>query len=450
MFSPDGKINENARILVRFAGGFMPMQYTTVKDEMLACREGAWLGVDLMWSPVYDVSGTDAVKLFNKVCVNRDYSTLKIGKSRHAIICDEQGRMMADGVIWRISETVYRTYWMAPVLAFYADTLGMDVQGNYVHDEFFIQIDGPRSLEIMEQASRCDIHDLKFAQNKVIRIADTDVTIHRLGMSGALAYEMHGDFSKVDDVYAAIAEAGKDKGLRQQGIAQYCRNHTQGGYPNQGITFWYPYMEDKALVDYLNQSDNWFFKTMTMGYPFAGSAADDKENGFATPYDVKWGYLVNFDHDFIGKEALQKIAKNQPNTVVTLEWNAEDIGAAYAAQFNGKEFDTRDDISLVGDGADNMFFTGVPMITISKVFADGKQIGRTHGRTHDFYHNRMISLAYIEKEYAVEGKELTVIWGNNPETQVEIRATVAQFPYFNEEYRNETFDVEKIPHPVFS
>ncbi len=27
--------------------------------------------------------------------------------------------------------------------------------------------------------------------------------------------------------------------------------------------------------------------------------------------------------------------------------------------------------------------------------------------------------------------------------------TVARFPYYNEEYRNETFDVEKIPHPDF-
>ena len=35
------------------------------------------------------------------------------------------------------------------------------------------------------------------------------------------------------------------------------------------------------------------------------------------------------------------------------------------------------------------------------------------------------------------------------EIKLEIRAKVTRFPYFNEEYRNETFDVEKIPHPTF-
>jgi aminomethyltransferase (EC 2.1.2.10) len=61
----------------------------------------------------------------------------------------------------------------------------------------------------------------------------------------------------------------------------------------------------------------------------------------------------------------------------------------------------------------------------------------------------MISLAFVEKDYAIEGKELIVIWGTAETSQLEIRATVAPFPYYNEEYRNETFDVEKIPHPVF-
>ena len=61
----------------------------------------------------------------------------------------------------------------------------------------------------------------------------------------------------------------------------------------------------------------------------------------------------------------------------------------------------------------------------------------------------MLSLAYLDRDFADLGNEVTVIWGTDPEAQMEIRATVAQYPYYNEEYRNETFDVEKIPHPVF-
>ncbi|MCD7956092.1 MAG: hypothetical protein LUG93_10180 [Lachnospiraceae bacterium] len=121
MYAPNGKINQNASLLSRESGAFQPYQFTTTKNELLGAREGAWLGVALSWSPVYDVTGPDAVKLFNKVCVNRDFSTLKVGKSRHAILCCETGQMLADGVLFRVEENRYRSYWLAPVLAYYVD-----------------------------------------------------------------------------------------------------------------------------------------------------------------------------------------------------------------------------------------------------------------------------------------------------------------------------------------
>lgn len=442
LFSPNGEINKDALLLLNMGQGkFMPFQFTGSQDELLACRKTAWLGCFLNVSPVYDLSGPDAVKLLNRVCVNRDFAKLQIGKSRHAILCNKKGQMLADGVLMRRSEDCYRTYWLAPVLAYYVDTMGMDVKGEWIRDEFFFQIDGPKSLEIMEAVSGTDLHCLKFAQNTQITIEDVPMTIHRLGMSGCLAYEMHGPMQEAEKVYAAIARAGEPFGIRKLGFSNYCRNHTQGGYPNQWIHFWYPILStEEAMTQYILQMP-WLNPILYRSYDFFGSAADNKENAFVTPYDVGWGYLVNFDHDFIGKEALQELAENPPRQVVTLEWNAKDIGEAVATQFSGTEVQPCDDMSSVGDGGgDNPFI-------MSKVLADGKMIGVATGRTRDFYHQRMISLAFIEKEYAQEGRELTVTWGTNPDLAVKIRAKVAAFPYYNEELRNETFDVEKIPHP---
>ena len=45
------------------------------------------------------------------------------------------------------------------------------------------------------------------------------------------------------------------------------------------------------------------------------SASDDVQNAFVTPFDVKWDYLINWNHDFVGKEALQKIAENPKRTI---------------------------------------------------------------------------------------------------------------------------------------
>lgn len=43
-----------------------------------------------------------------------------------------------------------------------------------------------------------------------------------------------------------------------------------------------------------------------------------------TPFDVGWDFLVKFNHDFTGKDALLKLAEEKRRTAVTLEWNGED------------------------------------------------------------------------------------------------------------------------------
>ncbi|MDI3537607.1 MAG: hypothetical protein PWP16_911 [Eubacteriaceae bacterium] len=443
MFTIDSAVNKECPVLVnRGEGlGLYPYVFTSSKDEMLACRESAWLGCFLNCSPVYDITGPDAVKLLNYTCVNRDFGKLKIGGSRHALMCNEKGQLLADGLIIRTGDESFRTYWLAPILSFYTDTLGMNVSGAWVQDEYFYQIDGPKSLQIMEKASQTDLHDMKFAGRKNIEIAGTEVTIVRLGMSGALAYEIHGSTDHADVVYDAVVAAGSAFGLKRQGISNYCRSHTQGGYPNQWIHFWYPWLSSgQPLSDYIKACP--YINPKFKEYPFLGSAGDDTENAFVTPFDVDWDYLINYDHDFIGKATLQKIAEAPAKKCVTLEWNAEDVGKVFATQFIGTKVRPADDITRVGDGGDAPY-------VISKVLINDKMIGMTSGRTHDYYHQKMISLAFIDKDYAIEGKELTVVWGTPGTTQVEIRATVAQFPYYNEEYRNETFDVEKIPHPIF-
>ena len=407
----------------------------------MAGRESAWLGINLNFSPAYDVYGKDTIKLMNRVCVNRDFAKLKEGASRHAVICDEKGRMMADGVVIKIGEDHFRCYFLAPVLQYYVESSGMDVAGKYIEDEYFYQIDGPKSLEIMEKACECDLHDLKFAHNKRVKICGTDMTIHRLGMSGALAYEVHGAAKDAEIAYRRIRSVLEEFGGKPQGVRNYAVvNHTPAGYANQMQHYIYPiFSGDPKLAE--------FCQGKAINMPLRGSASDDENNFYLTPYDVGWGFLVNFDHDFIGKDALQKIAQDPPRQIVTLEWNTEDVGDVFMSQFRGKDVDFYDPIedhTPNADGSEGVFARG------DYVLADGKKIGMATGKTYAYYERRMISLAIIDKAYAVEGKELTVLWGSEGYPKKEIRATVAQFPYYQGEYRNETFDVEKIPHPDFT
>lgn len=429
-FRLDGPVFEGARCIINLFGIFLPGDFTGPEDELLAGRRTAWLGVCLNCTPVYDVYGPDVITFLNRTCVNRDFSTLDYGFSKHVLICNEQGKMLADGVMIKVGDNRFRTYWLAPALQYFVESSGLNVKGEYV-DEYFYQIDGPKSLEIMEEACQCDLHDLKFARNKKARIAGKEVLVHRLGMSGALAYEVHGPAEDAEVVYIRLWEAVEQFGGRRQGILNYgIVNHTVAGYPNQFQHFWYPLLSSgEGLAE--------FAKRACPRLSFTGSASDDENNFYVTPYDVGWGYLVNFAHDFMGKKALLEIAKNPPRKMVTLEWNTEDVGDVFMSQFRGQDVAPYDRIEWQWP------FTWA--VRGDYVLADGKKIGVATGKTYAYYERRMVSLACIDKEYAVEGKEVTVLWGSPGHPQKEIRATVARFPYYQGEYRNETFDVEKIP-----
>lgn len=437
-FKQDSAIFHGAKTIINLFGQYLPNQYTDPKTEFMACRETAWLGINLNNTPVYDVCGSDAAKLFNKLCVNKDFSVMKSGQSKHALICNDKGQLLADGVAMKREGNIWRTYWLAPVLQYYVETSDMDVKGEYVTDEYFFQIDGPKSLEILEEACQCDLHDIRFARNKTVTIEGTEIVVHRLGMSGCLAYEVHGAAKDAEVAYTKIRAVLEKFGGQPQGVSNYgILNHTPAGYPNQFQHYAYPLTAGDAGLAAFAQRNCWLF-------PLIGSAEDDPETYYVTPYDIGWGYLINFDHDFMGKEALLKIKGQRHKKVVTLEWNTDDVADVFASQFKGMTVEPYDSIEPYTQLVSADFG-----IRADYVLVNGKKVGIASGRTYAFYERRMISLAFIDSEYGVEGQDITVLWGRSGHPQKEIRAKVAQFPYYNEDLRNETFDTQKIPHAKF-
>lgn len=434
-------INEGAFTLFFAGGQYLPYEYSGCKDEILASKSTAYVGTALNESPIYEVKGPDAAEFLSSICVN-DFSTAKTGRIRHAIVCNEKGQMMTDGVVMKIAEDTYRTYWLMPVIDYYMSKTNLQVEGiDLTGKEFFIQIAGPKSLEIIENAAKCDLHDIKFAAHRVTKIAGIDVRILRLGMAGTLAYELHGDMNHVDEVYQCIWEAAEAYGAKKLGRAAYCMNHTEAGFPNINMHYPLPWYEDAGMAEYL--ADRPMQGFYNMNRKLIGSVGDNLEIRFKTPYDVGWGDLVKFDHEFIGRKALEEIAKNQKVQLVTLEWNAEDVGDIFASQFRGQEtepYESMDDRPM-----DMYYNCGFSFVYhADKVMDDDKMIGTSTGRLHSVYYHRMISLGFIDKEYAREGQELTVIWGTPGTPQKKVRVKVVRTPYMNLE-NNKEVNVENIP-----
>lgn len=418
----------------------IPYEYTNYRTEILGSKDSAWFGIGLnLLSPTYDVTGPDALKFFNSVCVN-DFTNLKEGSIRHAVMCNEKGQILTDGVVMSLPNGVYRSYWLEPVIGYYMENTKFDVQGKNVSgQEFFFQIAGPKSLEILEKAFDANLHDIKFAKHRAQKVGDKEVRILRLGMAGNLGYEIHGNIADMDEIYDLILHAGEPYGMTRLGLHAYTLNHTEAGFPNINIHYPLPWYEDEGLAAYL--ADKPMAGMANLNRVLIGSLGEELESRFVTPYDVGWGFLIKFNHEFPGRAALEKLRDEHERTVVTLEWNAEDIGKVYAAQFEGREAEVCEPID---DEPCDFYYTNV--YRADKVFLNGEEIGHSAGRTNSYYYKRMLSLAFIKKEYAVEGTEVTVLWGTPGKKQMEIRAKIAKFPYNAEFGRNESIDVNAAPY----
>ncbi len=114
-----------------------------------------------------------------------------------------------------------------------------------------------------------------------------------------------------------------------------------------------------------------------------------------TPYDLGYGIFVKFDHDFIGREALEKIANKPHRVKVTLELNDEDVQKVIASQY-GKD----------GDRAKFIEFPSAvySMYPQDKVLSkDGKQVGISTWVGYSSNERKQLTLAYVAPEFVEAG-----------------------------------------------
>lgn len=423
--------NKNAVLLMNLGGELQsPFSYSGIKDEITSYLETAWIGTALNGqTPIYDIKGPQALDFLQELCVN-DFSNLGDTGMRHAVICNEEGLLMTDGVAIKIGPDHYRTYWLNAPIDYYAQQSYLDFEGiDRTGQEFIIQIDGEKSLEILEDAFQADLHDIRFAKHRIEKMGEVEVDILRLSMTGNLGYELHGPMENFNEVYAKVVESGRKFGAKELGLETYnFFNHTEAGFPNINLHYPLPWFEtDEEMSQYMYEHPNYSFFNISRG--LKGSLGEDLESRFVTPYDVGLGFLVKFNHDFRGREALEKIAANPPRTAVTLEWNPEDVAKVFMTQITpGEEacdpiFKETDIDYAYGNSQQKYYYHN------DWVLHNEEKVGVSSGRIISYNFNAMISLAWINTELAEEGNELKVLWGRPGTRQEEIRVKVARFPY---------------------
>ena len=392
-------------------------EYTDWIDETNSWKEACYIGGwSFLWERWFE--GPDALKLFSDISVN-SFAKFDIGQSKHVIHCDDDGKVIHEGILSRLGAEKFMLFGRGCFWADYKLRHGNYCATSRADDWFNFQVSGPKAIYVVEKAAKQNLRDVKFMHSGKIRIAGCELLALRQGMAGEIGFELQGpaDFSKA--VYEAILEAGREFGIRRLGGRAVFINHLEACFPTI-ITDYCPALFGDKMDEYRAE----FAAAMpasTVTFNIAGSfEADNITAWYRSPVELGWGKNVKFDHDFIGRAALEQEVANPRRLMRTLVWNADDLKDVYGSLFDeaGVPYDY---MEMPRDQRGFMY--------MDKVLKDGRLVGVSSSRGYSYYFRRMLSLCTIDVAHSEPGTEVEVVWGNPGKPQKTIRATVAPAPY---------------------
>ena len=305
-------------------------EYTDWMDESMSWKENCYIGD---WSFVWNrrIKGPDAIKLFSDIST-ASFETFDIGQAKHVVNCNEDGKVLHNGILSRLSEDELM---LQGRNGFWADYKLR--HGNYkatlqADDLAKFQVSGPNSLHVIEKACGESIRDIQFMHFRKLRIAGLDVIALRQGMAGELGYEIQAPIQHHRELHDAILKAGKEFGIRRLGGRAVFINHLEACFPTVIIDYIPAFMSDNML-DYFNE-----FKAAMRSFETVNQIAGSFEGKeisdyYKSPIELGWSNVVKFDHEFIGRKALEEEMAHPKRTMRTLVWNAEDVIEVYASLY---------------------------------------------------------------------------------------------------------------------
>ncbi len=395
-------------------------EYTSWIDESMSWKQTCYIG-DWTFLTEIHVKGPDALKLFSDLSVN-SFANFDIGQAKHIIQCNQGGKVINEGIFMRLGEKefVYTTGRMA----FWTNyKLRKSPKGQYnatteVIDWFNLQVSGPNSLYVLEKVTGESLRDIGFMRFRKTQINGREILALRQNMAGELGYELLAPTEYRREIYDAILEAGKEFGIRRLGGRAWMLNHVEACFPTLSVDYM-PAIFGEDEKEFSREELKTLLSVST-SFKIAGSfETDDISAWYRSPVELGWAKNIKFDHDYIGRAALEAEVAHPKRTMVTLVWSANDIIDVYASLFRqGKPY----------------HYMEMPRhlpgyMYADKVLKDNKVVGVTTSRGYSYFFRQMISLCTIDVEFSEPGTEVTIIWGEPGEPQKHIRATVARAPY---------------------
>ena len=383
-FERTSKLNESQEWR-RWSGYLSATNYElNHENEYFAIRTKSAL-LDI--SPLYKylIEGPDAIKFLDKL-VTRNIKICKIGQVMYTPWCDEDGKVIDDGTVQRLSDNKFRITSAEPNFEWLQlNAIDMDI--NIIDDSHktaALALQGPNSRKILNSILSDSINSLKFFWMKDTSINKYPVTISRTGYTGDLGYEIWLDPENALDIWDILMDKGKPYGITPTGLQALDISRIEAGL----ILLDVDYISSRHAIINSRKS---------------------------SPYELGLGWAVKMNKSsFIGKRALEKELKNGPEwefVGIEIEWNQLEKHYRKAG--------------LAPALPSTAWRNSVPLY-----FNQQQQVGYATSGTWSPILKRYIALAHVKSDYANIGTNLDF------EIKVEhfkklTNAKVVKTPFFN-------------------
>lgn len=416
----------------------VPAEFSNWRDEQWAWRNTAVLFDQSHHMVDLYIEGKDSLKLLSNLAIN-SFANFPVNRAKQFVPVSYDGYVIGDGILFHLEQNRLVYVGRAPSanwILFHAATGGYDVQvthddrspgnpkGNAVNRiSYRFQIQGPNAWKVIEKLNGGPVPEIKFFFMGEIKIGGRTVRALRHGMAGAPGLEIWGPYEEREEVRETIVEAGKEFGLRQVGSRAYATNTLESGWIPSPLPAVYTGEKMKAYREWLPA--NSYEATGGLAGSFVSSNIEDY---YVNPYEIGYGPFVKFDHEFIGREALEKISKEPQRKKVTFAWNAEDVTKVFASMFEQGDHYKYIDLPL----------SNYASASFDKVEFGGKIVGASMFAGYSYNERSMLSLGIVDPDVAI-GTEVELFWGEEaggtkkitvePHKQLPIRAIVSPVPY---------------------
>jgi aminomethyltransferase len=355
------------------------------EHEYNAIRNAAAL-IDISPLFKYLITGKDASRFVNRV-ITREINKVQIGQVIYCCWCDEEGKVVDDGTVTRLSENAYRWTAADPSLRwFQQNAIGLEVSISDISEQVAaLALQGPTSGKLLKSAAEADVANLKYFRMTSGKIAGVPVDISRTGYTGDLGYEIWMPWDDAVKVWDALMEKGQRFDIHAAGMLALDVARIEAGLL-------------LIEVDYTSSK-----RALIPSQTFS-------------PFELGMARMVHLDKEsFTGRPALleeQRQSQSAMRRLVGLEVDWPSVEKLY------------EEMGLAPQAPSTASRVHVPL------YSGKRQVGKGTSTTWSPLLKKMIALGSVTSEHAKEGATLEM------EITIEavrrtVPAKVVKLPFYN-------------------